>query len=119
MLLNLNMYLNIFETSTGICLKLKIYEVPQTCKICRSSFITLYCILTKVCPFLSLLINLQLILDNMSGPLYKFYTKGRIFFKLDSNVRLNWAMCRTLLTLVPALSRTLVGYEPHSAIVLV
>jgi len=22
----------------------------------------------------------------MSGPLYKFYTNGRIFFKLDSNV---------------------------------
>jgi len=50
--------------------------------ICRSSFISLYCILTKLCPFLSLLIYLLLILDNMSGPLYKFYTNRRIFFKL-------------------------------------
>jgi len=44
----------------------------------------------------------------MSGPLYKFYTSGRIFFKLDSNVHPNWAMCRSHLTLVPAMSRTLV-----------
>ena len=44
----------------------------------------------------------------MSGPLYKFYTNGGIFFKLDSNVHPNWAMCRTHFTLVPALSRTLV-----------
>jgi len=90
-----------------------------TSKICSSSFITLYCILKKLCPFLSLLIYLQSILDNMSGPLYKFYTNERIFFKLDSNVYLNWTMCRTHLTLVPTLSRTLVGYESHSAIVLV
>jgi len=41
--------------------------------------------------------------------LYKFYTNWRIFFKLDSNVHPNWAMCRTYLTLVPALTRTLVG----------
>jgi len=79
----------------------------------------MYCILTKLCPFESLLIYLQSILDNMSGPLHKFFTNGRIFFKLDSNVYPNWAMCRTHLTLVPALSRTLVGYESHSAIVLV
>jgi len=55
----------------------------------------------------------------MSGPLYKFYTNGRIFFKLDSNLHPNWAMCRTYLTLVPALSRSLVGYASHSEIVLV
>ena len=63
----------------------------------------------KVMPLLSLLIYLQSIQENMSGPLYKFYTDGRIFFKLDSNVYPNWAMCRTHLTFVPALSRTLVG----------
>jgi len=51
----------------------------------------------------------------MSGPLYKFYTNGRNFFKLDSNVHPNWVMCRTHLTLVSALSR---GYESHSAIFL-
>ena len=46
----------------------------------------------------------------MSGLLYKFYTNERIFFKLDSNVYLNLAMCRTThLTLVPAFARTLVG----------
>jgi hypothetical protein len=53
-----------------------------TIKICRSSFITLYSIL--MCP------------------LYKLDTNGRIFFKLDSNVHPNWAMCRTHLTLMPA-----------------
>jgi len=74
-----------------------------TSKICRSSFITLYCILTKFFPFLSLLIYLQSILDNMSGLLYKFYTNGRNFFKLYSNVHPNWAMCITHLTLVSAL----------------
>ena len=73
----------------------------------RSSLIALYCILTKLYPFVSILIYIQSILDNLSGPLYKFYTKGRIFFKLDSNVHPNRAMCRTHLTLVPALSRTL------------
>jgi len=54
-------------------------------------------------------IDNQSILETMSGPLYKSYTKGKIFFKLDSNVHPNWAMCRTHLTLVPGLSRTLVG----------
>jgi len=36
-------------------------------------------------------------------------TNGRMFFKLDSNVHPNWAMCRTHLTLVPALALTFVG----------
>jgi len=54
MFLNFNMYFNISETSTGICLKLERYM--DIWKKCRSSFITLYCILTKLCPFLSLLI---------------------------------------------------------------
>jgi len=80
-----------------------------TSKICRSSFITLYCILTKLCPFLSLLIYLQSILDKMSGPLYKFYTNERIFFKLESNVHPNWAMCRTRVT-APSPLRT--AYRP-------
>ena len=113
------MYLNISETRNSICLKHKIYIWSVTIRICRSSFITLYCILTNVCPFLSLQIYTQSILDNMLFPLYKSYTNGGIFFKLDSNVHPNWTMCRTHLTLVPALSRPLVGYESHSAIVLV
>jgi len=108
MFLNFNMFLNISKTSKVFAWNLKdIWRI--TSKICRSSFITLYCILTKLCPFLSLLIYLQSILDNMSGLFYKFYTNVRIFFKLDSNVYPNWAMCRTHLTLVPALLRTLVG----------
>ena len=75
--------------------------------------------MTKLCPLLSLFIYLQSILDNMSVPLCKFYTNGWIFFKLYSNFHPNGAMCKTHLTLLPALSRTLVGYESHSAIVLV
>jgi len=66
-------------------------------------------ILAKINEKKSILVYLQSILDNMSGPLYKFYTNGRIFFKLDSNGHPNLARCRTHLTLVPALSRTLVG----------
>ena len=74
-------------------------DLSALSKICRSSFKTLYCILTKVCPLLSLLIHLQSILDNMLCPPYKCYTNGTIFFKLNLNVHPNWAMCRTYLTL--------------------
>jgi hypothetical protein len=88
-LLNFNMYLNISENRKGICLKLKIYIWCAKIKICMSSFITLYCILTKLCPFLSLQIYTQ---SNIR----------RIFFKLYSNVHLNKVMCRTYVTFVSA-----------------
>ena len=55
----------------------------------------------------------------MSGMLYPSDTNGSIFFKINSNVQLNKVMGRTHNTLVPALSRTLLGYESHSAKVLV
>ena len=48
-------------------------------------------------------------LNNLSGLLYKFYTNVNIFFKFVLNVHPNRSMYRTKLTLVPALSRTLVG----------
>ena len=102
------MYLNISETSTDICLKLKIYMTYHKLDM-WVKFHNSVLHFDKVMPFLSILICLQSILDNMSGQLYKFYTNRRTFFKLDSNVHPNWAMCKTHLTLVPALSRTLVG----------
>ena len=41
-----------------------------TSMICRSSFITLYCILTSICPFYVFKFSFNQILDNMSCPLY-------------------------------------------------
>jgi hypothetical protein len=78
------------------------YKWSVTIKICWSSFITLYCILTKLCPFLIFKFTYNHILDNMLCPLYKSYTNGRIFFKLFSNVHLNKVMCRIHVTFVQA-----------------
>jgi len=96
----LNMYLNISETFTGICLKLEIYMAYHKWDM-QVKFHNSVLHFDKV--------YLQSIVDNTSGPLYKVYTNVRIFFKRDSNVQPNCAMCRTHHTLVPALSRTLVG----------
>jgi len=118
MFLNFNMYLNISETTQVFAWNLKaIWHI--TSNICRSSFITLYCILTKLCPFLSLLIYLQSILDNMSGPLYNFYTNGRIFFKLESMFTPTGQCAEPILPLYQLCQGHWRGYELHSTIVLV
>jgi len=115
------MYLIISETSTGICLQLKwLWHI--TSKICRSSFITLICILTKLSP-LSLIIYLQPILDNMTGPLYKFYSNSILIKGFSSNLTQMFTptgqCAKSILPLYQLYQGHWWGFEPHSAIVLV
>ena len=98
------MYLNISETGKSFCLKLKI------CMKCHNydmqvKFHNSVLHFDKVMSlFKSSNLHNQ-ILDDMLCPLYKSFTNGRIFFKLHSNVYLNKVMCRTHLTLVPAVKK--------------
>ena len=90
------MYLNISETRKSIGLKLKIYM--------QVTFYNSVWHFDKfIPPFKSSNLNTNnQILDNMSCPLYKSNTNGRIYFNLYLNVQLNKVMCRTYVTIVPA-----------------
>ena len=118
MFLNFNMYsyLNIFETSTGISLKLKRYMTYHKLDM-QVKFHNSVLHFDKVMPIFKSFNLLTLILDDMSGPLYKFYTNGRIFFKIDSIVHPKCA--EPILPLYQLCQRHWWGYELHSVIVLV